>query len=64
MEILGGLGDPAAGKRTDYKIENAYDGSAEACYIPGTNKNSRASFQIPSTLVTYVRILNRRDCCG
>ena len=64
VKITGGFGDAAAGNKDVYKFENAFDGTAEACYIPGTKVNSKARFQIPSTDVAYVRVLNRRDCCG
>ena len=64
IKIIGGLGDPAAGKKTEYRIENAYDGSNKHCYIPGTNKNAQSRFEIANSLVSYVRVLNRQDCCG
>ena len=64
VKILGGFGDAAAGGKAENKFENAFDGTVEACYIPGTKVNSKARFQIPSTDVSYVRVLNRRDCCG
>ena len=63
IEITGGSGDAAAGKKPEYKIENAYDGSTQACYIPGTKKNSQAKFQIQESIVDFVRVLNRLDCC-
>ena len=61
VKIIGGLGDPAAGKKAQYRIENAFDGSEKDCYIPG--KNSKARFEIANSVVSYVRVLNRQDCC-
>ena len=64
IDITGASGDAVFGNMAQYKIENAYDGLAENCYIPGTNRNSKAQFEIPESNVHAVRIMNRRDCCG
>ena len=63
IKITSAIGDAAAGNKAQYKIEHAYDRDMNLCYIPGTNKNSQAKFQIANSLVAYVRILNRLDCC-
>ena len=63
IKITGSYGDAALANNAKYRIENAYDGSNDACYIPGTSTNSKASFQIASSLVSIVRVMNRQDCC-
>ena len=63
IKITGSLGDKEWANQAQYRIENAYDGSPTACYIPGTSRNSKARFQIANSKVLYVRVMNRQDCC-
>ena len=64
LEIIGGFGDIAAGRKEENEFKNACDGSTATCYIPGTKTNSKARFQIPYSVVKHVRILNRLDRFG
>ena len=63
IRIIGSYGDAAVSNLAKYRIENAYDGANQNCYIPGTNKNSKARFIIQNSMVSFVRILNRIDYC-
>ena len=64
IDITGASGDAAWGNQDQNKIEGAYDGDLNVCYITGTARDSKAQFDIPESNVEVVRIMNRRDCCG